>query len=322
MKKILLIFVIFLISIIGILTLFFNPFGAPENESETEIVLIDSEKGDVAALQLEKEGYIKSFIAFDVARLVLNLGEIDEGGYYLSKNMNVFEIISELKEGADLKKIVIKEGIRKEQIGEILASKFNWDEEELEKWNSEYTNVNPDYREGVYFPDTYLIPKDEGGQQIALRMIGNFNEKFAPYQKEAEEKNIKWTTVLKIASLLEREAAGQEDIKLISGIIWNRLSAGQKLEIDATIQYATGKVNGQWWESLTGADIKNTDSPYNTYKYSGLPPTPIANPGITAIEAALNPTDTDCFFYLHDRKGNIYCSVTYDEHLENIEKYL
>ena len=111
-------------------------------------------------------------------------------------------------------------------------------------------------------------------------------------------------------------------MNLISGVIWNRLLNDQKLDIDATIQYATGKVGKQWWEPLTGADIRNTFSPYNTYKNKGLPPTPIANPGIATIKAALNPEDTDCFFYLHDPMGNIHCSVTYEEHLEYIDNYL
>ncbi len=321
MKK-LSILTIFLLSFVGFLILFFNPFGAPGSIDKTEVVILSDKRGDIAGLRLEQEGFIKSFIVFEIVRIIKGAGEIEEGGYYLSKNMDVFEIINKLKKGADLKKVVIREGLRKEQIGEILAEKFEWESEELNKWNGEYTAINPDYIEGVYFPDTYLIPKDETGQQIALRMINNFNEKFAPFQEEAEEKNIKWTTVLKIASLLEREAAGKEDMFLISGVIWNRLLADQKLDIDATIQYATGKVNGQWWEPLIGADIRNTNSPYNTYQNKGLPPTPIANPGISSINAALNPQPTDCIFYLHDRRGNIYCSVTYEEHLENIEKYL
>lgn len=321
MKKFIL-FIVVLFSIIGILILFFNSFAAPSSNSKTEIVFLSSDKGDVAGLRLEKEGYIKSFIVFDIVRLLRGSGNIEPGGYYLSKNMNVWKIINELKEGSDLKEVVIKEGIRKEQIGEILAEKFNWSNEELENWNNVYTTKDPDFTEGVYFPDTYLIPKDETGQQIALRLINNFNEKFAPYQKEAEQKNIKWTTVLKIASLLEREAAGSEDMKLISGIIWNRLLNDQKLDIDATIQYATGKVDGKWWEPLSGADIRNTNSLFNTYKQKGLPPTPISNPGIAAIEAALNPQETECFYYLHNRLGQIYCAVTYEKHLENIDKYL
>ena len=94
------------------------------------------------------------------------------------------------------------------------------------------------------------------------------------------------------------------------------------LEIDATIQYAKGKSNGKWWSIVTPSDIKTIDSPYNTYEHKGLPPHPIANPGLSAINAALNPKETNCIFYLHDRNRMIHCAVTYQEHLKNIEKYL
>jgi UPF0755 protein len=119
---------------------------------------------------------------------------------------------------------------------------------------------------------------------------------------------------------------------LISGIIWNRLLNGMRLQIDATIQYArgldgyekeaedlqVGKSN--WWTPMKKED-KEIDSPYNTYKYEGLPPTPIANPGIPAIEAALYPQETDCIYYLHS-DYQIHCSSNYDDHLDNIERYL
>jgi UPF0755 protein len=94
-----------------------------------------------------------------------------------------------------------------------------------------------------------------------------------------------------------------------------------KLQIDATIQYAKGKVNDQWWSIVTPKDLE-IESLYNTYLYQGLPPTPIASPGLAAIEAVLNYEKTDCLYYLHDHNKQIHCAVTYDEHLKNIEKYL
>ncbi len=293
------------------------------SNSKNEIFILDSDKSDVLALKLEEEGYIKSMLFFEiVSKLKINNKKIQPGGYYLSKNMNVFEIANSIKEGPDLKWVLIREGMRKEQIGEELQKILKWNDEELRKWNETYTRMKPEYEEGVYFPDKYLIPVDENGAMIAKRMIDNFNSKFEKYAQKANEKNIKWTTALKIASLIQREAGGPSDMPLISGVIWNRLLDNQKLDIDATIQYALGKRNDNWWSPVSGSDIRNTDSEYNTYKYKGLPPTPIANPGIAAIDAAINPEDTDCLFYLHDRSRQIHCSVTYEEHLENIEKYL
>lgn len=247
--------------------------------------------------------------------------KIPEGGYYFYKNMSVWNKISKIKKGPDLKWVKVLEGMRKEQIGEILGESFGWSGEEIKKWNEVYTRMKYEYREGVYFPDTYLIPVGESGLEIANRMIANFNEKFKDYFTEAAKKNIQWTTVLKIASLIQREAGGKEDMALISGVIWNRLDLGMRLEIDATIQYAKGKVEGNWWSRVSPEDFK-IDSPYNDYLNKGLPPTPISNPGLDAIIAALNPENTDCLYYLHDKNRQIHCAKTYEEHKENIKKYL
>lgn len=290
------------------------------SDSKEQIVTFDRKSNDVISLKLQREGFIKNFTIFNFLLAIKGNEKIQPGGYYLSKNMNAFQIIENLNDGPDLAEILVYEGIRKEQIGEALQKKLNWTDEELNDWNS--INKNTDYFEGVYFPDKYLIPVNEKPEEVSKRMINNFNEKFAPYAKIAEEKNIRWPTVLKIASILEREAGGPSDMPLISGVLWNRLLSNQKLDIDATIQYAKGKTNGKWWSVVTGSDIRNIDSKYNTYKYTGLPPTPIANPGITAINAAINPEETDCIFYLHDKSRKIHCSVTYEEHLDNIEKYL
>jgi len=108
---------------------------------------------------------------------------------------------------------------------------------------------------------------------------------------------------------------------LISGIIWNRLLKGIKLDIDATVAYAKGNIKDGFWAPPKKADLK-IDSPYNTYLYKGLPPTPICNPGIEAISAALYPASTTCLYYFHDENKIIHCSKSYEEHQENIKKYL
>ncbi|MBI3985169.1 MAG: endolytic transglycosylase MltG [Candidatus Levybacteria bacterium] len=323
MKKIIFVIAALLVFTFS-LAIFFNPFSAPSDKKTVEVFIVPREFGEAIVIEdLKEKGFIKSFW---VMNFVLTLkgkhDKISSGAYYLSKNMNVFEVADKITGPPDLKWFSFAEGIRKEQIGERLKVTFNWSDEELDRWNNIYTAMKYDYVEGVYFPDTYLIPAEEDGLDIAKRMIINFNEKAGPYIEGFAQKDILWTTGVKIASLIQREAAGKDDMKLISGVIWNRLLKGQRLQIDATIQYAKGKVDDKWWSVVTPADIRNTDSLYNTYKHNGLPPHPIANPGLDAIEAALNPQETDCFYYLHDRLQNIHCSKTYEEHLENIEKYL
>ena len=181
--------------------------------------------------------------------------------------------------------------------------------------------MGQDYKEGVYFPDTYLLPKDETGEDIAFRFIAHFGDKFGPYQAAFTKDNVRWPTAIKIAALVERESAGKEDMPLVAGIIWNRLLQGMPLAIDASIQYAKGSSENGWWKPLVKGDTK-LDSLYNTYIHKGLPPTPIANPGLDAIEAVLHPEKTACLYYIHDNNGLIHCSKTYAEHQENIEKYL
>lgn len=322
MKKILIVSISLLVIISGLVFLL-NPFKAPSSDSKEHIFTVSRDPDDeVTGLKLAEEGFIRSMFAFEFA---LNLrgkrGKIQEGGYKLTKNMDTWKIIDELSEGPDLKWVTVIPGMRKEQIGERLKETFGWSDRELENWNETYTAMRFDYVEGVYFPDTYLIPVDESGLKIANRMINNFNEKFAPYLSEFAKKDIIWTTGLRFASLIQREAGGTSDMKLISGVLWNRLLENQRLEVDATVQYAKGKTDGNWWPVISGSDIQNIDSPYNTYKRFGLPPHPIANPSLAAIEAALNPEETDCFYYLHSHR-QIYCAETYEEHKENIEKYL
>ena len=218
-------------------------------------------------------------------------------------------------------KVVIPPGLRKEEIGDILAKDMQWTEAEKQQWTAVTSSTTPDHLEGVYFPDTYLIPRDESPATTSQRLIADFNEKFAPYAKEAAQQNIKWTTVLTLASIIQREAAGPNDMSLISGILWNRLNAKIPLDVDSTVQYARGDTPTGWWAPLAVSNLK-IDSPYNTYLNKGLPPHPIDDPGLPAINAALNPASTTCIYYIHDSSRNIHCSDTYAGQEANVKEYL
>jgi UPF0755 protein len=298
----------------GALLSYFFLFSAPQREAEEGrfVVPLDAAQSD-AVKKLADEGFIKSARAFG-----LIAPEIEPGGYRLSKDMNAFEVASAL-EDTYMKWVVIPEGFRKEQIAEKMAGILGWSDEQVARFIEKDTAL-PDAAEGVFFPDTYLIPLDEGTADVAKRLNRRFNEVFGPYAKEALEKDISWLTVIKLASLIQRETGGG-DMSLIAGVLWNRLDIGMKLQVDATLQYAKGKTEEGWWGKVTAED-KKIDSPYNSYLHAGLPPRPIANPGLNAIRAALNPEETECLFYLHDRSRKIYCAVTFEEHKENIEKYL
>lgn len=314
--------------VIAVVSAFFLirvPFQAPDKtaaQREVFVVGTKETKGEIVP-RLYQQGLIRSQWAFNLA-LKRKGKEVEPGGYYLAKSMNAWQVVEVLTSLPSLKWVVIPEGLRKEEIAERLATALSWSQDGKEKWIYTETAMDYDHLEGVYFPDTYLIPVDEGGLEVAQRMINRFNEKFAPYAEIALSENIKWTTAIKLASIIQREAAGKEDMPLIGGILWNRLLTDMKLEVDATVQYARDErdsVTSGFWKPIKPED-KEIDSRYNTYKYKGLPPQPIANPGLDAIEATLNPTETDCLYYLHDPEKQIHCAKTYEEHRQNIKKYL
>jgi len=299
-------------------------FAAPQTEGTNDVFIVSRNQTVSATVEkLRTGGFIRSTQAFSLAWMVKGKRDaIAPGGYRLSKNMNAWQVADKLLGDPDLKWVTIPEGWRKEQIGELLAKTFGWSDDDLSEWNTVYTKMRSEYLEGTYFPDTYLIPVSENGLDMANRMTRRFDEQFAPFTAGFAAENIKWTTGLKVASLIQREATGKDDMPLVSGILWNRLNKGMRLEIDATVQYARGKAAAGWWAPITSEDIKTIDSPYNTYQNQGLPPTPIDNSGLAAIDAALHPTTTDCLYYLHDANRQIHCAVTYEEHLANIETYL
>jgi UPF0755 protein len=318
MHKWLMIKIIISAVVVGVAVfLFFGPAGGVR-ETEVFVVPKHAEKFDAAG-ELAKQGFVRSEW---LTRLVLAGQIVEPGGYRLNKGMWLWQVTGAVTSKPSLLWVTITGCLRREQIGEMLQKTLGWDQTKLDQWNTAYTTLGTDYIEGVYYPDTYLIPVDETGAQVAKRFIDRFNEKFAPLAQKFLDANIRWVTALKIASLIEREAGGVSDMKLISGIIWNRLNSGMLLQIDATMQYTRGKKpDGSWWGSIDLAQ-ENLDSPYNTYLYKGLPPTPICSPSMTSIETVLNPEQTDCLYYLHDKNREIHCAKTYAQHKQNILLYL
>lgn len=333
------------------LVIYNSYFGAPQANAEPGQVTVPLGSGDFIQLSelLKEKGFIKSETGFKLAYFkTMGIGLtattcVDcyaPGAYKLSKSMTAWELANMIKKGPYMKWVVIPEGLRKEQIVEILADplSLNWSEKQKSDWITNFTAMQYDYIEGVYFPETYLIPVDETPLNVANRLRAKFNEKFEPYAKEALAQNIKWDTLLKIASIVQREAAGKDDMPLVAGILWNRLLKGMKLETDATIQYIRDDVihygkarfdtqpttytsDGDWWTPIKVADM-DIASPYNTYRNKGLPPHPISNPGLDAINAVLHSTETECLYYLHDSARQIHCAKTYEDHQQNISAYL
>ncbi|MEN9649584.1 MAG: hypothetical protein RL094_551 [Candidatus Parcubacteria bacterium] len=220
--------------------------------------------------------------------------------------------------------VSIQAGLRKEQIAEILSKQLSWPESEKGAFMAAAAKRDKQNPEGVFLPGNYWVYKTATGEQVANQMIDAFYSKVKQNILNKDQTNFKdkmnLATAVKIASILQREAAGPEDMKIISGVIWNRLFRGMTLDMDATLQYSKG-APGDWWPKVASSD-KRLESQFNTYKFKGLPPTAIANPSLDALYAAYNPSSTDCIFYIHDAKRNFHCSVTYEEHKQNISTYL
>ncbi|HEY0010649.1 MAG TPA: endolytic transglycosylase MltG [Candidatus Paceibacterota bacterium] len=295
-------------------------FGPTQEFAKTEqfIVTPGTTLAEVAA-DLRTQGFVQSTL---LARMVLSSGAdekgIRAGGYAIGKHMDLWTISKTLSAMPRLVFVSIPPSVRKEEIGAILAQELFWGDEELALWEAA-TVTDPDMLEGVYYPDTYLIPTDQAPVAIAARLRGRFADVFAPYAAEAKEKGLSWKEVLTLASLVDREA-GRDDKELVAGILWNRLELGMRLQVDATLQYIRG-TEGKWWPVPRSED-KYLNSPFNTYKHAGLPPHPINNPSVASVAAVLNAQSTDCVFYLHDPDGQIHCSLTYSGQQENVDRYL
>jgi len=227
--------------------------------------------------------------------------------------------------------VKIVPGLRKEQIAEIVGNKLGWDDAEKNEFmnpipkkllaqNTDESNTEMINYEGRYFPKSYMLNINaDDPETISQIMFNTYDRETSKIKKSKNSQVISEDTALKIASIIQREAGGKHDMNLISGIIWNRIFAGMKLQMDATLQYAKG-TEEIWWPRVKSED-KYIDSLYNTYLHKNLPPSPIANPGINAITAAYNPQKTKCMYYIHDKYSKIHCTVTYADHLKNIKKY-
>lgn len=215
--------------------------------------------------------------------------------------------------------LVIYAGERKEEVVDSFGDILRWDEQERNTFQSLVLGQSADNIDGVFFPGTYVVDRYTTPQEMATEVIARFNQEVTIRYTPAVTDKIPLQTALVVASLLEREAYTFEDMRIISGVIWNRLFVDMKLQLDATLQYAKASDPHEryWWPQVQPRD-KYIDSAFNTYQHKGLPPAPIANPSSAAILAALNPVETDCLFYFHHTNGDMYCSLDYLEHVQKL----
>jgi UPF0755 protein len=173
--------------------------------------------------------------------------------------------------------------------------------------------------EGYLFPDTYEFYKGVEAEKIVIKMLNNFSRKLTPdIREDIEDEGRTVHEIVTMASLLEKEAKTKEEMRTVAGIFWDRIERDTPLQSCATIAYALGQDKIQY----SDLDIE-IDSPYNTYKYKGLPPAPIGNPGLQSIQAAVDPIETDYQYFLSPvGSDETLFSETYEEHLRKKREYV
>lgn len=235
------------------------------------------------------------------------------GDYRFARRAGVINIYERLVRGAygiDPVKVMIAEGHSAREIAVLL-------DKSLPTFDREVFLASAEKVEGYLFPDTYFIKPMDDENDIVNLMVNNFNQQMITLESAIGKSGHSRDEIITMASIIELEARTPEARQMVSGILWLRLKQGMKLQVDAVFPYIMNKYSLQ----LTQKDLQ-FDSPYNTYRYKGLPPGPVANPGLNAIRAALEPAKTKYLYYLSDRSGEMHYALTYKEHMKNRAKYI
>lgn len=278
------------------------------------------------AKKLKDEGIIKNDFAFKFYVQLKGLSKKIKAGeysFYLSDNM--FKVVDRLVQGPEGVWVTLPEGLRIEEIGVRITREL--EVENPQSFFFDFLKAAAG-KEGYLFPDTYLLPKEISPSGVVSVLNNNFKSKIVQLESDISKSPLSLQEIIILASIVERETKTDEERPVVAGILLKRLKSGWPLQTDATIQYALGTNNCQrisfdckWWPVLSKGDL-DIESRFNTYKHKGLPPSPIANPGISSIKAVVYPQDSDFWFYLHGKDGKIYYASTLEDHQKNINLYL
>jgi UPF0755 protein len=301
-----------ILSLVGIFFLtFLFVISAPSNFPLNKIITV--EKGATVKQITEnfgQENLVRFPVLFDMLiRYAGREADIKAGKYAFSKPLSIVGLMRRLIKGdygIPSIKITIPEGSTISDINNIFR-----------KAGFESFAIGNRELEGYLFPDTYFFLADDTADAVVAKMTANLKIKTDKFEEAIDSGKRNFHQILTMASLIEKEAANSEDRKIISGILWKRFDKKMPLQVDAAFLYAIGKNTFE----LTMEDLKK-DDPYNTYTRIGLPPTPISNPGLDAISAAVFPEKSLYWYYLSDKKGNIHYAKTFEEHKLNKAKYL
>ncbi|MBX4188227.1 MAG: endolytic transglycosylase MltG [Candidatus Doudnabacteria bacterium] len=344
-KKIIALILFFvLVFAVGFLIYAYVKVHRPSN-SDSSPVVFSVPKGATTrevAQSLESKGIINSDFIFTAYSMLEGAnGKIQAGDYQLDRNMSMKQILEALVSGKvtrTLKRVTIVEGAMNSQIKSILvdqglATPSQFDEAVDTDHDFKFNDqARGNKFEGYLFPDTYQFDVTWDAEQIIERMLANFESRITDQMlTDIQVKDLNMKDVIILASIIEREVGRSSSVQItqevndelqrereqVASVFYNRLESKMPLQSDATVNYITGKNDRQ--ALFTDLEV---DSPYNTYKYAGLPPGPISNPGIGAIRSVIYPADTDYLYFLSDENGKAYFGKTLEEHNSNRARYL
>lgn len=325
--------IIIIFILLSIVAFVFTQIG-PYNKNNKDDIVIDIPTGSTLNQVtdiLKENNLIKNKIIFKLyVRLSDNSSKLKSGKYLFNQTYSNKEIINDLSKGKvynDGIRITIPEGSTSIEIVDLLTKNNLGDKKVYKKLINNPKEFKNRFKflddenivslEGFLYPSTYYFKEDESEKYILNHMLETFESKYNDkLQKRQKELNKSLYEVINLASIVEKEAVLDEDRPIIASVFYNRINIGMPLQSDATIQY----IFKERKKSITYNDLK-IDSPYNTYKVQGLPPTPIANPGIKSIEAVLYPANTEYLYFVATIEGGNNYSKTYEEHIKNVEQY-
>jgi UPF0755 protein len=295
-------------------------FNAPANFTDT--VAFEITPGMTVreiADEAKKQDLVQSgLILYSILTYSHDPTDIYAGTYIFTEPTSVFGVAKKLADKdieKNLVRITIPEGMRLTNVASIAA-------QTLPDFDIDAYVLEADELEGYMFPETYFVPPSFTATDFIALQRKTYEENIAPLRANIEASTLTEYEVLTLASIIEREANDEESMKLVSGILQNRLAINMALQADASIEYIFDTPLNELPEGQLATELRETQSPYNTYLNTGLPPTPIGNPGRMAIDAVLNPTPSDNFFYLTAPDGTFYYAETFAEHTRNIANYL
>lgn len=294
--------------------------------------------GDSAAavgLNLAAQGLVRDAELFrNYARYHGLDSQLEAGAYFLNATQTIPDIALTLTDSSKASITVqIIEGWRREEIAAAIDANplLSFSGDEFLAVTAGGVDIPADFTayvglpagaslEGFLYPDTYFLPPDVTATGLRDTLLRTFMERVdASLQLKAVQAGYSLFQIVTLASIVDREAVHADEEPLIASVYLNRLDIGMKLDADPTVQYGIGYRGGSWWPSITVEDYSTAQSPYNTYLVGGLPPGPIANPSLTAIQAALEPAQSDFLYFRAACGGTGYhvFAYTFDEHVAN-----